>query len=40
VQRLVRGQTEQAKKAARQEAERAARKGVEGLLDRFGRKRK
>lgn len=36
---LLRGQTQQAKKAVRQEAERAARKGVEGLLDRFGKKR-
>ncbi len=37
---LLRGQAQQAKKAVRGEAERAARKGVEGLLDRFGRKRK
>jgi AsmA protein len=36
---LLKGQTQQAKKAVRQEAERAARKGVEGLLDRFGGKR-
>lgn len=37
---LLRGQTEQAKKAIQGEAERAARKGVGGLLDRFGGKRK
>lgn len=37
---ILRGQTQAAKKAVRQEAERAARKGVEGLLDRFGTKRK
>jgi len=38
--RLLRGGAEQAKKAVRQEAERAARKGVEGLLDRLGKKPK
>ncbi len=37
---ILRGQTQQAKKAVRQEAERAARKGVEGLFDRLGKKRK
>ena len=38
--RLLKGQTEQVKKEAKKEAERAARKGVEGLLDRLGRKRR
>lgn len=36
---LLRGQTEQVRRSAQKEAERAGRKGVEGLLDRLGRKR-
>ncbi len=35
VQGLVRGQVDQAKKAAQQEAEKAGKKALEGLLDRF-----
>ncbi|HET7823711.1 MAG TPA: AsmA family protein [Anaeromyxobacter sp.] len=37
---LLRGQTQAAEKAVRGEAERAARKGLGGLLDRFGEKKK
>jgi AsmA protein len=37
---LLRGQAQQAEKAVRGEAERAARKGLGGLLDRFGGKKK
>jgi AsmA protein len=40
VKGILRGQVQEARKAVRQEAERAARKGVEDLLDRFGKKRK
>jgi AsmA protein len=39
-QALLRGQTQAAEKAVRGEAERAARKGLGGLLDKFGGKKK
>jgi hypothetical protein len=35
VQGLLRGQVDQAKKAAQQEAEKAGKKALEGILDRF-----